>query len=206
MTTRVFTALGLLLLAGCASDPILTELPTTHPASPGGVVATLSPASDTLSVAAADPVSPGGAANPVADHSGHAMTHGDGHGAHPEAAANAEAPGAPADATAQLYVCPMHKDVTANDPSDRCPKCKMKVNKPVRAAGGEKQAAGSAQLYMCPMHKDVTATNPNDRCPKCKMKINKPVKAPASAQAKEDAPVTGDEHAGHEGHSAQGGK
>lgn len=131
MTTRVLGAIGLLFLTGCATPSVLTSLPTTHPGSAGGEVAAPPPPSDTLSVAMADPVLPGRAARPVADHSGHETKGGDGHEMHGAAAAAAESPGA--DAPAALYVCPMHKDVTATNPNDRCPKCKMKINKRVKA-------------------------------------------------------------------------
>jgi FtsP/CotA-like multicopper oxidase with cupredoxin domain len=67
-------------------------------------------------------------------------------------------PELPAGATI-TYVCPMHPEVTSNEPG-RCPKCGMKLL----------AAAAPAASYACPMHPDVTSDKP-DRCPKCGMKL-----------------------------------
>lgn len=34
-----------------------------------------------------------------------------------------------------MYQCPMHPEVTSTDPSKRCPKCGMKLDKPVKDGG-----------------------------------------------------------------------
>ena len=34
-------------------------------------------------------------------------------------------------AAGAMYACPMHPDVTSTDPEAKCPKCQMKINKPV---------------------------------------------------------------------------
>jgi hypothetical protein len=34
----------------------------------------------------------------------------------------------------------MHAEVTSTNPNDRCPKCKMKINKPVKQATAPKAA------------------------------------------------------------------
>ena len=60
------------------------------------------------------------------------------------------------------YSCPMHPDVTSDEPG-RCPKCGMKL---LAAAS----PAAATTTYACPMHPDVTSDEPG-RCPKCGMKL-----------------------------------
>ena len=66
----------------------------------------------------------------------------------------------PAGAGPVVYACPMHPEVTGQEPG-RCPKCGMKLlatQTPV------------ATTYACPMHPEVTSAEPG-RCPKCGMKL-----------------------------------
>jgi FtsP/CotA-like multicopper oxidase with cupredoxin domain len=65
----------------------------------------------------------------------------------------------PADAGPVTYACPMHPEVTSEEPG-RCPKCGMKLL----------ATAAPAITYACPMHPEVTSTEPG-RCPKCGMKL-----------------------------------
>ena len=37
-----------------------------------------------------------------------------------------------------MYQCPMHPEVTSTDPSQRCPKCNMKIDRPVKDGGTAK--------------------------------------------------------------------
>jgi FtsP/CotA-like multicopper oxidase with cupredoxin domain len=59
-----------------------------------------------------------------------------------------------------VYACPMHPEVTSQQPG-RCPKCGMKLLA---------TAAPAATSYTCPMHPEVTSDQPG-RCPKCGMKL-----------------------------------
>jgi FtsP/CotA-like multicopper oxidase with cupredoxin domain len=58
-----------------------------------------------------------------------------------------------------VYVCPMHPEVTSDEPGS-CPKCGMKLL----------AQAAEETTYVCPMHLEVTSDKP-DRCPKCGMKL-----------------------------------
>lgn len=59
--------------------------------------------------------------------------------------------------TEQQYICPMHPEVSSNEP-DSCPKCGMDLEL-------------VAQLnYQCPMHPEVAGSK-NDTCPKCGMDL-----------------------------------
>jgi FtsP/CotA-like multicopper oxidase with cupredoxin domain len=66
----------------------------------------------------------------------------------------------PAGAGPVTYACPMHPEVTSEEPG-RCPKCGMKLLA---------TQAPVAMTYACPMHPEVTSQEPG-RCPKCGMKL-----------------------------------
>ena len=80
-----------------------------------------------------------------------------------------------------IYVCPMHPDVTSEEPSS-CPRCGMKLL----------AQAAEETMYVCPMHPDVTSETA-DRCPKCGMKL-----IPAGLAA------GGGEHGHHHDHRGHG--
>jgi FtsP/CotA-like multicopper oxidase with cupredoxin domain len=90
-----------------------------------------------------------------------------------------------------IYVCPMHADVTSDQPG-RCPKCGMKL-----------VATAAATSYVCPMHADVVRDKPG-RCPKCWMKLV-PAAVVAGAKGHGEHQQHAMEHHHHEdAHAAHG--
>jgi len=69
-------------------------------------------------------------------------------------------------APASSYVCPMHPEVTAAEPST-CPICGMRL-------------IAAVVSYACPMHPEVTAAEPST-CPICGMKLVPAEAAPAAS-------------------------
>lgn len=116
---RPLSFVGALLIASCAQPPL--EVGANHPANPDATAAPASPPSTTLVIAQeSSPAAPGGRANrnAASPAPGGAHQHG------------SQAP----TATQAMYMCPMHPDVTSTDPDAKCPKCGMKINKPVQRA------------------------------------------------------------------------
>jgi hypothetical protein len=150
--TVVRAGLSLALLGGCAGPVRTAQLDAEHPASPAAAESPLPAPSETLAVdPSATPSAdahgvvppqvqqPGEHATTSGGHDHAAMTgmsHGDmGHSRHAMPVTPKGTVGAPATAPAagQLYACPMHAEVTSANPNDRCSKCGMKINKPVKA-------------------------------------------------------------------------
>lgn len=67
----------------------------------------------------------------------------------------------PQSAQAITYICPMHPEVSSEEPG-KCPKCGMFLE----AKASEKP------FYTCPMHPEVKADQPG-KCPKCGMNLEK---------------------------------
>jgi hypothetical protein len=101
--TAVRAGLALALLNGCVGPVATAPLPASHPANPAAPEAPMPPASSTLAIDDKD-------SGPLTPGARPATT-----------------------AVAGLYACPMHPDVTSRNPNDRCPKCGMRINKPVTA-------------------------------------------------------------------------
>jgi FtsP/CotA-like multicopper oxidase with cupredoxin domain len=123
----------------------------------------------------------------------------------------------PAGAGPVTYACPMHPEVTSEEPG-RCPKCGMKLlatqapvatvyacpmhpevisDEPGRCPKcGMKllATAAPAVTYACPMHPEVTSDEPG-RCPKCGMKLLATTSIPKPAAAHDSAPM--DHHGSH---------
>jgi FtsP/CotA-like multicopper oxidase with cupredoxin domain len=90
----------------------------------------------------------------------------------------------PAGAGQVTYACPMHPEVTSQEPG-RCPKCGMKLLA---------TQAPAATAYACPMHPEVVSDQPG-RCPKCGMKLLATQSVPKPAATHDGAAM--DEHGGH---------
>jgi FtsP/CotA-like multicopper oxidase with cupredoxin domain len=97
----------------------------------------------------------------------------------------------PAGAGPVVYACPMHPEVTSQEPG-RCPKCGMKLL----------ATAAPAITYACPMHPEVTSDQPG-RCPKCGMKLLAAESVPEPAAAHD--PATMEDHGGHAADHHHGG-
>jgi FtsP/CotA-like multicopper oxidase with cupredoxin domain len=91
----------------------------------------------------------------------------------------------PAGAGPVTYACPMHPEVTSQEPG-RCPKCGMKLL--------ATQAPAAVTSYACPMHPEVVNDQPG-RCPKCGMKLLATASTPEPAAT--HAPTTMEGHGGH---------
>ena len=60
-----------------------------------------------------------------------------------------------------VYTCPMHPDVTSDEPGE-CPECGMDLV--------IKEGTVEGVMYTCPMHPDVTSDEPGE-CPECGMDL-----------------------------------
>jgi FtsP/CotA-like multicopper oxidase with cupredoxin domain len=97
----------------------------------------------------------------------------------------------PAGAGPVTYACPMHPEVTSDEPG-RCPKCGMKLL----------ATAAPAVAYVCPMHPEVVSEQPG-RCPKCGMKLLASTSVPQPSAGHEHAGMDHDHHG--EGHGTADG-
>jgi FtsP/CotA-like multicopper oxidase with cupredoxin domain len=95
----------------------------------------------------------------------------------------------PEGAGSAVYTCPMHPEVTSEQPG-RCPTCGMKLL----------ATAAAATSYACPMHPEVTSTQPG-RCPECGMKL---LAADLVDQAAGRDHAAMDHDTGHSGHDHPG--
>ncbi len=124
--TWILSALGasiaaslLLVGGGCGRTTPLVVGPD-HPASADAVAAPTPAISQTLAIT--NPPTTPDEADDMADHSGHTM------GAAMPPSTQPSPTTQPAGVTADgAFVCPMHPEVTSDDPDARCPKCGMNL-------------------------------------------------------------------------------
>lgn len=158
MLLRITSALGVLFLAGCAATPSQTTSGPDHPANPDAPAAPLPAVSSTLAIgpapqtaAMSSPEAEGGGGHAGHESSGamsgsqettgQQMPDGvmvpDDAGAHAtQGAPSQESSAAPlvgASGGIAKYACPMHPKVVSAKPTDKCPICKMKINKPIKS-------------------------------------------------------------------------
>lgn len=110
------------LLGGCAATYTEPTLPPDHPANVGAGDSPPPERSQTLDLAATEPVAPIPPAMP--------MKHGETSKSMPDMESDGHKHETPAPASgAAVYACPMHPEVTSDKPDQRCPKCGMKLEK-----------------------------------------------------------------------------
>lgn len=110
-------AVAMWTLSGCASLTAMQPLAPDHPASAAAPESPPAERSMTLAVPEADPMAPAGAAAALG-------------GAPTEAGSHVLDPNGPAH-----YACPMHPEVTSDQPGQRCPICHMAL-RPVESSPG----------------------------------------------------------------------
>ncbi len=121
------TVIAIVALAwGCTPQAYIHEVHPDHPAGPSAPQGMLPGPSRTLAIEDR-PMPEGEGRMPHDAESGGRMNH----GTHRAGGAEAGSP----QGDEALYQCPMHPEVTSGDPERRCPKCNMKINKPVKGEG-----------------------------------------------------------------------
>jgi len=90
------------------------------------------------------------------------------------------------EAVAKTYSCPMHPDVTSNEPG-KCSKCGMDLT----LSKKEEMKGGAMKMYSCPMHADVTSDKPGT-CSKCGMNLTQSKKEQMKMGAMYSCPMHAD--------------
>jgi len=118
-TRRLIIVLLIAAVSGCG-EPTRVDVPNTHPASPDAAAAPTPRPSSVLAIDSTPPAPPVQTSADRASHAGQTA-------AQPVPAKDDHAP-----AQAAAYSCPMHPEVTSDQPG-RCPKCEMQLT-PTSAA------------------------------------------------------------------------
>lgn len=127
MAIRETLILTAILSWGCTPQAYRHELGEDHPASPAAPAGRPAEASATLTIGDDLPPPDQEDTTPHAVGSPHEMGHGDHR--------TKQTPPAGTRVGEALYRCPMHPETTSRDPERRCPKCSMKMNKPLGPQG-----------------------------------------------------------------------
>jgi len=120
MGTRRFIIVVLIAAVSGCGEPTRVDVPNTHPASPDAAAAPTPRPSSVLAIDPALSAPPDQTSGAHASHAGQTV-------AQPAPAKDSRAP-----APAAAYTCPMHPEVTSDQPG-RCPKCAMQLT-PTSAA------------------------------------------------------------------------
>lgn len=132
------TLIAIAFLAwGCPPQAYVHDLKPDHPAHPDAAEGMLPGPSSTLAIEDV-PSLEGRGGRAHEGESGERMNH-DTHRAEGTEASQEQVEG---EAGEVLYQCPMHPEITSSDPASRCPKCDMKVNKPVKDGGSAPRHEG----------------------------------------------------------------
>ncbi len=104
----------------------------------------------------------------------------------------------PEDPDSVIYACPMHPDVTNEEPG-RCPICGMKL----MPRPSERPTSKGEFRFACPMDPEIVSAEPG-RCPKCGMKLLPIEMVPAAVEqlrgagsSREAHPAGGHPEGGH---------
>jgi FtsP/CotA-like multicopper oxidase with cupredoxin domain len=95
---------------------------------------------------------------------------------------------------AVIYTCPMHPEVTSDEPG-RCPKCGMNLV--------PKAVSEVTTTYTCPMHPEVVSDKPGS-CPICGMKLLPSALVDQSTPGSEHHDMAMHQPEGHEHHDQHG--
>lgn len=107
------------LVFGCATSGKEQPLAANHPASCCAPTSRIEPPSLTLAIGEEAPATPAGATPAHGERTMQDMQH-------------AQAATSQPTTEQTMYACPMHPEVISANPNDRCPKCGMKINEPLK--------------------------------------------------------------------------
>lgn len=106
---NLILTLFIFLITSCTKFVVIETFPENHPGNPNGEEGVMQPKSSVLDLNSVDSLDSEKNEPPKEDNVEQERVK-----------------------IGQVYSCPMHSEVTSKDPEDRCPKCNMKINKPIK--------------------------------------------------------------------------